>query len=559
MPDPGRRPAPEAVGPVEVAREALIEGAGPFFDAIGPNQIQGDNEIIAGSDATVSAANRTTNFGLDTTMTAASPAGTPPNGTVSRVFVRFLVENYTSAPGPAHIFLWVQDNATDQGGPQNTLTVSRGSDAWDEGLITFANQPGSGAIIQTIPFASHPANAWLEIDVSSWVKGNGVYTFVISSSSGATRFRSNQFWGNGPTFNRQCFDGNAWWPCVSLYIWGTGTNNRNVPRFACPTLTQQGSLGNLPTSPALDQVSGFIASTKFPNTFYALNDRSADAATAGRVFTLTPGAASPSATSSLPASSTTRDTEEIQIGPGPTAEKSYIYVGDIGDNGRSRTAGSNPLRLYRAPEPAAATDSIPTSAWQTLFIQYPGGMKLNSEAFVIDPVTGALTILEKPCGANADGTILGVNRIFQLGSPLPFNAAAGQPGSSGNPAVLEEIGAIDMRLDAGTDSDTSCSQQVTNVAKRSTGMAITPRTGNAVAVTFYNQTKFWWRATGYLDLSFLAYNDPSTGFHCDLNTRSATDDPKREAISFGANGRNLVTTGEGSRHAIWPYAQAFAQ
>ena len=42
-------------------------------------------------------------------------------------------------------------------------------------------------------------------------------------------------------------------------------------------------------------------------------------------------------------------------------------------------------------------------------------------------------------------------------------------------------------------------------------------------------------------------------------TRAQADDPRPEAISFGANGRNVVLSGEASAHAIRPHAQDFSE
>ncbi len=42
-----------------------------------------------------------------------------------------------------------------------------------------------------------------------------------------------------------------------------------------------------------------------------------------------------------------RDWEDISIGPGPQRGKSYLYIGDIGDNNEARSE----IVVYRVAEP----------------------------------------------------------------------------------------------------------------------------------------------------------------------------------------------------------------
>jgi hypothetical protein len=55
------------------------------------------------------------------------------------------------------------------------------SSAWSESTITWNDAPALGPTIATIGTA--PLGAWIEVDVTSAVTGNGSYSFGASSTS----------------------------------------------------------------------------------------------------------------------------------------------------------------------------------------------------------------------------------------------------------------------------------------------------------------------------------------------------------------------------------------
>ncbi|CAE7856337.1 unnamed protein product, partial [Symbiodinium sp. KB8] len=74
------------------------------------------------------------------------------------------------------------------------------------------------------------------------------------------------------------------------------------------------------------------------------------------------------------------DWEDVAIGPGPREGKSYIYVGDVGDNRRQRGT----VQIYRVEEPAipngrGRNDDIVVRA-ERFDVTYPDGMKYDCEA-----------------------------------------------------------------------------------------------------------------------------------------------------------------------------------
>ncbi|NCD71309.1 hypothetical protein [Mucilaginibacter agri] len=88
-----------------------------------------------------------------------------------------------------------------------------------------------------------------------------------------------------------------------------------------------------------------------------------------------------------------RDCEDIAVGPGPQKNKSYIYLGDIGDNGGNH----KDIAIYRFNEPTVAAEdsakkiNLNTS---TLFLKYPDGPR-DAETLMLDPVEKLLYIVSK--------------------------------------------------------------------------------------------------------------------------------------------------------------------
>lgn len=113
------------------------------------------------------------------------------------------------------------------------------------------------------------------------------------------------------------------------------------------------------------------------------------------------------------------DWEDMAIGPGPTRGRSYLYIGDIGDNLRKR----NQITIYRVAEPqitpkdASSTVQKPlkTEAADVIRLKYPDG-KYDAETLLIHPLTGSLYIITKVRGAAA--------RVYKLKAPAPKSGAS---------------------------------------------------------------------------------------------------------------------------------------
>jgi hypothetical protein len=113
------------------------------------------------------------------------------------------------------------------------------------------------------------------------------------------------------------------------------------------------------------------------------------------------------------------DWEDMAIGPGPAQGRSYLYIGDIGDNLKKR----NQITVYRVAEPriipkdSSSTVRNPrrTEAADAIRLKYPDG-KYDAETLLIHPLTGDLYIITKVMGAAA--------RVYKLRAPTPKSGAA---------------------------------------------------------------------------------------------------------------------------------------
>ena len=122
-----------------------------------------------------------------------------------------------------------------------------------------------------------------------------------------------------------------------------------------------------------------------------------------------------------------RDWEDMAAGPGPDANKSYLYLGDIGDNNEAR----DEVVVYRVPEPAltAATRKLTkarpgsTEPAEAIRLKYPDG-KHDAEALLVHPTTGNIYIVNK----------------VPIANPVVYEAAA--PFTTGKLVVMRRIGEI---------------------------------------------------------------------------------------------------------------------
>jgi hypothetical protein len=107
------------------------------------------------------------------------------------------------------------------------------------------------------------------------------------------------------------------------------------------------------------------------------------------------------------------DWEDIAIGPGPRAGRPYLYVGDIGDNNRTRKE----IVVYRIEEPRAGERSACAGGCRTgpatvFRLRYPDGPH-NAETLLVHPVSGDLYVISKASSGDPPTTVY-VARARQL-------------------------------------------------------------------------------------------------------------------------------------------------
>ncbi|MBI2794383.1 MAG: PE-PGRS family protein [Ignavibacteria bacterium] len=159
-------------------------------------------------------------------------------------------------------------------------------------------------------------------------------------------------------------------------------------------------VGNL-DAPGLDEVSGCVASSINKDLLWVHNDSGDDAV----VYALSTKGELRCAVSIENA--TNRDWEDISMGPGPEKGKSYLYVGDIGDNNGSAST----ITVYRIAEPTLdPLCKAMTLSADRIEMKYPDGPR-DAEALIIDPVSNDMYIITKRERKS---------RVYKLSAPFNF-------------------------------------------------------------------------------------------------------------------------------------------
>lgn len=253
---------------------------------------------------------------------------------------------------------------------------------------------------------------------------------------------------------------------------------------------------------SIDESSGLVVSRNNPGIFWTHNDSgdaplifAFDRAGRHRGIWRVKGAEA-------------RDWEDVARGPGPSASRSYLYVGDIGDNGANR----NELRVYRFPEPDVSNADIESSRRspratepaEVLRFRYPEGFH-NAETLLVHPTTGDLYILTKTPG--------GSSIIFKAAAPLRADALT----------TLKRVGEF---------------MPPTLIGGMLTGGDISPDGRRVVLCDYSNGYEF------LLDDTTSAFDDI---WRRQAKTFSLGERKQGEAVAYGPDGTEVFATSEGAR------------
>lgn len=278
---------------------------------------------------------------------------------------------------------------------------------------------------------------------------------------------------------------------------------------SCPRYAQPLVVGKV-AAPEIDEASGLAASRAQADLLWLHND-SGDQA---RVYALDRMTAALRATYRLEGVSA-RDFEDIALGPGPAQGQDYLYVGDIGDNPKTRQE----IVVYRVAEPpvgAGAAGEQTLAGVEALRLRYPDGAH-DAETLLIDPKRGDLYVLTK----DVTNTVTG---IYLAEAPL----------STGAVTTLKALGELRFRQGA--------------LAGVSSGLLtagdIAPD-GSAVLLRTYRDVLwFRWPAGTPLAQALIGVEP------CAL---PEAFEGQGEAIAFAADG-SYYTLGEGQNQPLYRYA-----
>jgi hypothetical protein len=238
-------------------------------------------------------------------------------------------------------------------------------------------------------------------------------------------------------------------------------------------------------APGLDELSGIAVGRRDPSVRWVHND-SGDGPV---LYALSPDGTLLASLTVDGASAT--DWEDIAVGPGPVDGEPWLFLADIGDNGRIRSSVS----VVRLVEPVLP---VRRASGQVVELVYPDGPH-DAEAFFVHPVSGDWYVLTKETSQ----------------SSVLFRAA--RPDAGARRLALEAVGYLDVRPDRVTAADLAVDG--TRLAVRTYGgVRVFPVTGDDVA--------------GALGASPCRFNVPG--------------ELQGEAIAFEADSRSLVTVSEGS-------------
>jgi hypothetical protein len=263
---------------------------------------------------------------------------------------------------------------------------------------------------------------------------------------------------------------------------------------ACGACTAYGApklLANVgPT--ALDALSGATVGWKNPDVIFGHNDRNN-----AEIFAL--GFDGALRARYVLAGATGVDPEDLGVGPCPAG--TCLFLADIGDNNAVRAS----IAIFRLTEPSVPTTPIATPvsvAAERFVVAYEDGPH-NAEGLLVEPKTGALYIVTKPPLGQPSS-------VYRLPHPL---SATG---------MNQAVKVVTLSVPRAGD------RQASAAAAHPCGLGFVVRTYNALY-------EFRVPAGAPFEQAFTA---------TPIVVPSA-DERQSEAVSYLADGRGILTSGEG--------------
>ncbi|MDB5110602.1 MAG: hypothetical protein JWR67_1716 [Mucilaginibacter sp.] len=237
------------------------------------------------------------------------------------------------------------------------------------------------------------------------------------------------------------------------------------------------------------EISGVAASRATPGLLYIHND----SGNPNQIY-LTDGSGADKGSITLTTVGN-RDWEDIAVGPGPVAGKSYVYVGDIGDN----NAKYSSVFIYRFPEPDLTGKTLPVilniTSVDIIELKYPDGPR-NAETLMVDPVTKDIYIASKESNTS---------KIYVARYPQSITAVT----------VLRPV--VQLYFNKATGSDIS--PDGTEILLRS------------------NELVWYWKLPADMSISSGLLTKPQ-------HAPYANNEPQGEGIGFAADGTGYYTDTE---------------
>lgn len=210
-----------------------------------------------------------------------------------------------------------------------------------------------------------------------------------------------------------------------------------------PPVTKEETLPEFESAPRmaglnvnhLDEVSGMVASFRFPDHLWLLEDSGTEA----KIDLLRNDG---TYTRKVSFAGANRDWEDMAAGPGPEAGRTYLYIGEIGDN----DARYGDYYIYRFEEPQEGQSTIDT--YDTLHFRYPNNESYDAETLLVDPSSRDLYVITKnqlnvrvyrlPYPQNTSS----VNIAEYMGTIKYFLIVSGDVSPDGNEVLLKAYNAI---------------------------------------------------------------------------------------------------------------------